>query len=52
VLEAGGPNDSPAIHDPARFHELWLAAEDGAATQSAERTSDAARSPERTAPSM
>ncbi|MFZ1994802.1 MAG: GMC family oxidoreductase N-terminal domain-containing protein, partial [Solirubrobacteraceae bacterium] len=28
LLEAGGPDDSPAIHDPARFHELWLAAED------------------------
>jgi choline dehydrogenase-like flavoprotein len=30
LLEAGGPDDSPAIHDPARFHELWLAAEDWA----------------------
>jgi choline dehydrogenase len=28
LLEAGGPDDSPAIHDPARFHELWLAKED------------------------
>jgi choline dehydrogenase len=30
LLEAGGPDDSPAIYDPARFHELWLAAEDWA----------------------
>ncbi|MGZ4243387.1 MAG: GMC family oxidoreductase [Solirubrobacteraceae bacterium] len=30
LLEAGGPDDNPAIHDPARFHELWLAAEDWA----------------------
>ena len=30
LLEAGGPDESPAIHDPARFHELWLAAEDWA----------------------
>ncbi len=30
LLEAGGPDDSPAIHDPARFHELWLAEEDWA----------------------
>ncbi|HUZ84105.1 MAG TPA: GMC family oxidoreductase N-terminal domain-containing protein [Gaiellales bacterium] len=28
LLEAGGPDDNPAIHDPARFHELWHAAED------------------------
>jgi choline dehydrogenase len=30
LLEAGGPDDNPAIHDPARFHELWLVAEDWA----------------------
>ena len=30
LLEAGGPDDNPAIHDPARFHELWLAGEDWA----------------------
>jgi choline dehydrogenase len=30
LLEAGGPDDNPAIHDPGRFHELWLAAEDWA----------------------
>lgn len=30
VLEAGGPDENPAIHDPARFHELWLAPEDWA----------------------
>jgi choline dehydrogenase len=30
LLEAGGPDDSPAIHAPARFHELWLADEDWA----------------------
>lgn len=30
LLEAGGPDDSPAIHAPARFHELWLAPEDWA----------------------
>jgi choline dehydrogenase len=28
LLEAGGPADNPAIHDPARSHELWDAAED------------------------
>jgi choline dehydrogenase len=30
LLEAGGPDDNPAIHDPGRFHELWLAEEDWA----------------------
>ncbi|MGH2896499.1 MAG: GMC family oxidoreductase [Solirubrobacteraceae bacterium] len=30
LLEAGGPDDNPAIHDPGRFHELWLAPEDWA----------------------
>ncbi len=30
LLEAGGPDESPAIHDPGRFHELWLAPEDWA----------------------
>jgi choline dehydrogenase-like flavoprotein len=24
LLEAGGRDDNPAIHDPARVHELWL----------------------------
>jgi len=24
LLEAGGPDDNPAIHVPARVHELWL----------------------------
>src|SRR5262245_52876321 len=24
VLEAGGRDDHPAIHDPGRLHELWL----------------------------
>lgn len=28
LLEAGGPDTSPAIHDPARAHELWLGEED------------------------
>jgi choline dehydrogenase len=28
LLEAGGPADNPAIHDPARSHELWDATED------------------------
>jgi choline dehydrogenase len=28
LLEAGGPADNPAIHDPARSHELWDAVED------------------------
>jgi choline dehydrogenase-like flavoprotein len=23
LLEAGGPDDHPAIHDPGRLHELW-----------------------------
>lgn len=30
LLEAGGPDTNPAIHDPARAHELWLAEEDWA----------------------
>lgn len=28
LLEAGGPDVNPAIHDPLRMHELWHAAED------------------------
>ena len=28
LLEAGGRDESPAIHDPARLHELWFAPED------------------------
>ena len=30
LLEAGGPDLNPAIHDPARVHELWLSDEDWA----------------------
>src|ERR1700742_2896626 len=30
LLEAGGPDDNPAIADPGRFHELWLVEEDWA----------------------
>lgn len=30
LLEAGGPDTNPAIHDPARMHELWLGEEDWA----------------------
>jgi choline dehydrogenase-like flavoprotein len=30
LLEAGGADDNPAIHDPARAHELWLSEEDWA----------------------
>jgi len=30
LLEAGGPDENPAIHDPARVHELWLSSEDWA----------------------
>jgi len=30
LLEAGGPDTNPAIHDPGRVHELWLADEDWA----------------------
>src|SRR3954454_22895565 len=30
LLEAGGPDTNPAIHDPGRLHELWLAEEDWA----------------------
>ena len=30
LLEAGGPDDNPAIHDPGRVHELWLSEEDWA----------------------
>jgi choline dehydrogenase len=28
LLEAGPPDTNPAIHDPARAHELWFAPED------------------------
>lgn len=28
LLEAGATDDNPAIHDPARLHELWFAPED------------------------
>ena len=28
LVEAGGPDSNPAIHDPARMHELWLSEED------------------------
>ena len=30
LVEAGGPDVNPAIHDPARMHELWLSDEDWA----------------------
>ena len=30
LLEAGGPDDNPAIHDPGRIHELWLSEVDWA----------------------
>jgi choline dehydrogenase len=30
LLEAGGPDVNPAIHDPGRLHELWLGEEDWA----------------------
>jgi choline dehydrogenase len=30
LLEAGGPDTNPAIHDPARVFELWFAEEDWA----------------------
>ena len=30
LLEAGGPDANPAIHAPARVHELWFAPEDWA----------------------
>ncbi len=30
LLEAGGQDTNPAIHDPTRAHELWLAEEDWA----------------------
>jgi choline dehydrogenase len=30
LLEAGGPDTNPAIHDPTRAHELWFAPEDWA----------------------
>ena len=30
LLEAGGPDESPAIHDPGRVHELWLSEVDWA----------------------
>jgi choline dehydrogenase-like flavoprotein len=28
LLEAGGEAENPAVHDPARSHELWHAKED------------------------
>ena len=28
LLEAGGPDDNPAIHDPARLFELWDSPDD------------------------
>jgi choline dehydrogenase-like flavoprotein len=30
LVEAGGPDRNPAIHDPARMHELWHSEEDWA----------------------
>jgi choline dehydrogenase len=30
LLEAGGRDENPAIHDPGRFHELWLSEVDWA----------------------
>ena len=30
LLEAGGRDDNPAIHDPGRLHELWLSEVDWA----------------------
>ena len=30
LLEAGGPDEQPAIHDPGRVHELWLSEVDWA----------------------
>jgi choline dehydrogenase len=30
LLEAGGPDENPAIHEPTRVHELWLSPEDWA----------------------
>src|SRR3954453_21187307 len=30
LLEAGGPDVNPAIHDPGRLHELWLSDDDWA----------------------
>ena len=30
LLEAGGRDENPAIHDPGRLHELWLSEEDWA----------------------
>jgi len=30
LLEAGGPDENPAIHDPGRLHELWLSEVDWA----------------------
>ena len=30
LLEAGGPDVNPAIHDPGRLHELWLSEVDWA----------------------
>ena len=37
LLEAGGPDANPAIHDPGRLHELWLSDEDWAYETVAQR---------------
>ena len=37
LLEAGGPDVNPAIHDPGRLHELWLSDEDWAYETVAQR---------------
>ena len=37
LLEAGGPDVNPAIHDPGRLHELWLSEEDWAYETVAQR---------------
>jgi choline dehydrogenase len=45
LLEAGGPDESPAIHDPRRVHELWLSDVDWAYETVPQRHADGRRLP-------
>ncbi|MGP4090915.1 FAD-dependent oxidoreductase, partial [Streptomyces sp. KR55] len=41
LLEAGGPDTNPAIHDPLRFGELWFSEQDwGYRTEPQEHAAD------------
>src|SRR3954468_23176768 len=43
LLEAGGRDDNPAIHDPGRVHELWLSEVDWAYETVPQRHADGRR---------